>query len=109
MSKIAALVVVALFALTGCANSSLPISTPVPSSTVESSPTTATPTREEVVRIQLPDSMLQDLLDEHHLAYPDPFSQEYPDIPAVPVMVHYSADCLYYRSFEEMPFVGEKY
>ena len=111
MSKIAALVIIALFALTGCDNSALPlpISTPVPSSTVESSPTTATPTREEVVRIQLPDSMLQDLLDEHHLAYPDPFSQGYPDILAVPVMVHYSADCLYYRSFEEMPFVGEKY
>ncbi len=94
---------------TGCADSSLATSAVDSSSSIEVPSSTSTPSQTSVVRVQLPESQLQDLLKEHKLAYPNPFSPEYPDILTVPAIVHYSMDQLYYCSYEEMPFVGEKY
>lgn len=95
--------------ITGCSNPSSQISSFVPSDNMGNPATTPSITPTDVARVQMPGSLLQDLLAEHDLAYPDPFSQEYPDVLTVPVMVHYSSDSLYYRSYEEMPFVGEKH
>lgn len=98
------LIMVFSLLIPGCASASF---TPSSNTALPSFPPASS--RPNIVRVQLPDSLLQDLLAEHDLAYPDPFSQEYPNILTVPVMVHYSADYLYYCSFEETPFIGEKY
>ncbi len=103
-----AILMVSLFVI-GCADSSLTASTSVQPGSTENQSPTATPAKTSVDRIQLNESLLQDLLAEHHLAYSNPFSQGYPDVLTTPVFVHYSADHLYYRSYEEMPFFGEKY
>lgn len=95
--------------LTGCMDSISPTSSFASSSNMERPIFTPTPAKTDIVRIQLNDTSLQDLLVEHDLAYPDPFSQEYPNVLTVPVMVNYSEKQLYYRSYEEMPFIGEKY
>lgn len=102
------IILIFCLSITGCSNSSTQASSFIPSDSMERPSPMPTTAPTNVVRVQMPDFLLQDLLAEHNLAYPDPFSQEYPDILTVPVMIHYSSDYLYYRSYEEMPFVGEK-
>lgn len=56
----------------------------------------------------LSEAQLQEFGEEHDLAYPDPFSQEYPHSLALPTLLQYEGDTLYFLSEEETPFVGKE-